>query len=275
MLYIQRYVYLRTNISQLTSSQYTLPLVQPPIPPPPRHLTPPDNRIPQYRGPAISNHPALVQPVPSVIPHPSLPNFPRHLGASPRVNATSHDSAPASNVDAGSSRNNATQPGFEHQEIVTPPVPSLLDEDTPIVQPVHQAPPRPPNPELLQLQARIQDKVESEMNSLSHALALDAERLRALQADLLAGEPAIKDEMARLEAVRDVCRNVSSRLRGTVNQAEKNIAELRRRGDPEIDEMVCATSIVHNQLSSKFSHMVDMFTRIPQTHQSSRRGQCC
>ena len=101
------------------------------------------------------------------------------------------------------------------------------------------------------------------MNSLSHALALDAERLRALQADLLAGEPAIRDEMARLEAVRDVCRNVSGRLRGTVNQAEKNIAELRRKGDPEVDEMVCATSIVHNQLSSIFSQVVDMFTRIP------------
>ena len=208
------------------------------------------------------------------MPNPSLPNFPRHFGASPRVNTSSHDSAPASNVPAGNSRDNATRPSFEHQGVATPPVPSLLDEDTPIVQPVYQAPPRPPNPELLQLQARIQDKVESEMNSLSQALALDAERLRALQADLLAGEPAIRDEMARLEAVRDVCRNVSSRLRGTVNQAEKNIAELRRRGDPEIDEMVCATSIVHNQLSSKFSQKVAMFTRIPQTHQSCGRGQC-
>ena len=179
------------------------------------------------------------------------------------MNTNPHDSASASNVHAGSSRDNATRPGFEHQGVATP-VPSLLDEDTPIVQPVYQVPPRPPNPELLQLQARIQDKVESEMNSLSQALALDAERLRALQADLLAGEPAIRDEMARLEAVRDVCRNVSGRLRGTVNQAEKNIAELRRRGDPEIDEMVCATSIVHNQLSSKFSQ------RLTYSHESRR-----
>lgn len=117
------------------------------------------------------------------------------------------------------------------------------------IQPISSAPapPRPPNPELLRLHAQIHDKLTSEINSLSQALALDAERLRAHQMDLLSGEPAIRDEMARLEAVRDVCRNVSGRLRGTVNQAEVNIAELRRKGDPEVDELVCSTTIVHNQ----------------------------
>jgi len=108
-------------------------------------------------------------------------------------------------------------------------------------------PPRPPNPELLRLQTAVHQKLTSELNSLSQALALDAERLRAHQADLLAGEPAIKDEMARLEAVRDVCRNVAGRTRQAVDQAEMNIAELRRKGDPEVDELVCATTIVHNQ----------------------------
>lgn len=83
---------------------------------------------------------------------------------------------------------------------------------------------------------------------MSQALHMDAERLRAQQTDLFAGEPAIRDEMARLEAVRDVCRNVSSRFRNTVEQAQRNLAELRRKGDPEVDELVCSTSIVHNQL---------------------------
>lgn len=77
---------------------------------------------------------------------------------------------------------------------------------------------------------------------------LDAERLRAQQTDLLAGEPAIRDEMARLEAVRTVCRNVSSRFRSALEQGERTLAELRRKGDPEVDELVCSTSIVHNQL---------------------------
>jgi ESCRT-I complex subunit TSG101 len=84
-------------------------------------------------------------------------------------------------------------------------------------------------------------------------MTLDAERLRAHQTDLLSGEPAIRDEMARLEAVRDVCRTVASRMKGTVEQGERNVAELRRKGDPEVDELVCSTTIVHNQYAIIFS----------------------
>jgi ESCRT-I complex subunit TSG101 len=127
-----------------------------------------------------------------------------------------------------------------------------LDEETadsslPVPQLPTTAPPRPPNPELLRLHAQVHDKIASELASLSQVMLLDAERLRAQQTDLLAGEPAIRDEMARLKAVRDVCNNVSSRLRNTIDQGERNIAELRRKGDPEVDELICSTSIVHNQ----------------------------
>lgn len=133
------------------------------------------------------------------------------------------------------------------------PALNLLDEDTPDVSSlgVSPAPPRPPNPETLRLHLQVHAKLTSELNSLSHAMALDAERLRAHQTDLLAGEPAIRDEMARLEAVRDVCRNVADRTRRTVEQAGSNVAELRRKGEPEVDELVCATSIVHDQLSPR------------------------
>ena len=130
---------------------------------------------------------------------------------------------------------------------------SLLDDDgepLSLTKPdiSFQPPPmRPPNPELVRLQEQVHQKLTSEFNSLSQSLSLDAERLRAHQADLLLGEPAIKDEMARLEAVRDVCRNVANRTRQAIQQADSNIAELKRKGDPEVDELVCATSIVHNQ----------------------------
>ena len=109
------------------------------------------------------------------------------------------------------------------------------------------APPRPPNPELLRLHEQVHAKLRSELASLQQAMALDAERLRAHQADLLAGAPAIRDEMARLEAVRDVCRTVAERMRGVVDAGARNVAELRRKGDPEVDELVCSTTIVHNQ----------------------------
>jgi ESCRT-I complex subunit TSG101 len=115
---------------------------------------------------------------------------------------------------------------------------------------------RPPNPELVRLQEQVHRKLTLELNSLSQSLSLDAERLRAHQADLLLGEPAIKDEMARLEAVRDVCRNVANRTRQAIQQADSNITELKRKGDPEVDELVCATSIVHNQSVSFFNLLV-------------------
>lgn len=143
------------------------------------------------------------------------------------------------------------QDRFAVTPMLKSPPPNLLDEDladSSVSQPPDDsAPPRPPNPELLHLHAQVHDRIRSEFTSLSQALHMDAERLRAQQTDLFAGEPAIRDEMARLEAVRDVCRNVSSRLRTTVEQAGRNLAELRRKGDPEVDELVCSTSIVHNQ----------------------------
>ncbi|KAJ6502585.1 UEV domain-containing protein [Mycena sanguinolenta] len=136
----------------------------------------------------------------------------------------------------------------------TPP-PNLIDEDTgdgpPLLTPQAQsapAPPRPPNPELLSLHAALHSKLSSELASLEHAFALDAERLRVHQADLLAGEPALRDEMARLEAVRDVCRTAAGRMRGAVEAAERNVADLKSKSEPEVDELVCSTTIVHNQL---------------------------
>jgi ESCRT-I complex subunit TSG101 len=132
--------------------------------------------------------------------------------------------------------------------IVTTPPPNLLEEEAPdvrssILAEITSPPPRPPNPELLKLHGEVLVMFRSQLA----ALASEIELIRAQQPDLLAAEPAIRDEMARLEAVRDVCRTVAGRMRGTVDQAERNIAELKRKGDPEVDELVCATSIVHNQ----------------------------
>ncbi|KIL69714.1 hypothetical protein M378DRAFT_184118 [Amanita muscaria Koide BX008] len=159
--------------------------------------------------------------------------------------------------------------GSSHATVLT----NLLDEDAQIVQPVQQAPPRPPNPELLQLHSHVHDKIKLEISTLSQGIASDTERLRALQADLLAGEPAIRDEMARLEAVRDVCCTVSNRLHDSVGRAESNIAELRRRGDPDIDEMVCATTIVHNQLINLTAEDNAIEDTIYQLHRALNAGR--
>lgn len=103
------------------------------------------------------------------------------------------------------------------------------------------------NPELLRLHDTLHRKFTAEFATFSATLAEDGERQRATQADLLHGEPAIRDEMARLVAVRDVCKAVAERLKGTVEAAETNVRELKKKGDPEVDELVCSTAIVYNQ----------------------------
>jgi len=66
--------------------------------------------------------------------------------------------------------------------------------------------------------------------------------------DLASGEPAIRDEMARLEAVKKVCDAVGGRLNEVVTKGSERVAELEARGDVSVDEVVCSISIVHNQL---------------------------
>ncbi|KAF8636554.1 hypothetical protein AX17_003366 [Amanita inopinata Kibby_2008] len=226
-----------------------------------------DARPPQYRSPPRS--PAVlptylgseIAPPPPTLHQPIPTNASWHIHASTPTVPMHHSFSPASN------------PADSSTGVVVPLTTSLLDEDSPVTQPVRLAPPRPPNPELLQLHGTLHDRIGMEMDSLSQALALDAERLRTLQTDLLAGEPAIRDEMARLEAVRDVCYNVGGKLKDRVQQAERNIGELRRKGDPEIDEMVCATSIVHNQLINLVAEDNAIEDTIYQLHRALNAGR--
>ncbi|KAF8628460.1 hypothetical protein AX15_003972 [Amanita polypyramis BW_CC] len=246
------------------------------VPPPSPRLASANGPMFQYRdprrSPALLGHLAPDLSTPSTIANYFIPTNPSH-----NRNFSVQDPAVSPNITTQTTiAHYATaQADSDHitNQSITTPVANLLDEDTPIVQPVRHAPPRPPNPELLQLQAKLSEKIESEMTSLTRALALDADRLRAIQTDLLAGEPAIRDEMARLEAVRDVCRNVRGRLGNTVDRAEKNVAELRRKGDPEIDEMVCATSIVHNQLINLVAEDNAIEDTIYQLHRALNAGR--
>ncbi|GLB34989.1 putative UEV-domain-containing protein [Lyophyllum shimeji] len=245
---------------------------EPPLPPrPPLDAFPPEYRT-SYAAPPIPPSDAI--PGPSVIHAPSLAPYSSHqsppltkLNSATLVPSSSSPPIPPRPLQLSSAVPAPVSTHY-HQQQLPPghPIPqppranviNLLDEDTPDTQIPNASaaralappPPRPPNPELLQLHDGVHHKLTSELSSLTQALGLDAERLRAHQTDLLAGEPAMRDEMARLEAVRDVCRSVAGRLKAAVQQAEINIAELRRQGDPEVDELICSITIVHNQLIS-------------------------
>lgn len=87
------------------------------------------------------------------------------------------------------------------------------------------------------------------LQHLRNTLGESQHQLQLLNSDLDRGEPAIRDEMSRLEAVRDVCRATGDGLERSVNETREWAQKLREREDPNPDEMVFSTSIVGNQLS--------------------------
>lgn len=190
------------------------------------------------------------QPVPQALPPAAIPQTQTQIHAtplppqyiSPSMNAPPLQLTPIAPVAPAAPRA-VPPPNLMDEENILPALAQSLQEP-PSSAP---APPRPMNPQLLALHNQVHEKLMNEWAKFNASISQESERLRAAQNGLLAGEPAIKDEMARLEAVRDVCRNVSRRVGAVVNAADAAVAELKRKGDPEVDELVCATTIVHNQ----------------------------
>lgn len=110
------------------------------------------------------------------------------------------------------------------------------------------APPRPPNPELLYMHNLLHSKIQTRIHHLRTSSEQSQEQMKLLSDDLDRGEMAIKDEMARLEAVRDICRSTGDRLEQTVHATKQRISELHAREEPDIDGVLSATSLVGNQL---------------------------
>jgi ESCRT-I complex subunit TSG101 len=161
--------------------------------------------------------------------------------------------------------------GYEHGRIASPgpalvpqprtaprpPIRDLMADDdddltpsvsTSTVEASGSIPPsRPLPPATLHLHSLVLSHLSSQYTPLMEHLNSQTSQLLNIQADLSSGEPAIKDEMARLEAVRDVCVSVADKVGGVVVAAEERVRDLERRGEVGVDEVVCSISIVHNQ----------------------------
>ncbi|WOO85279.1 Tumor susceptibility protein [Vanrija pseudolonga] len=181
-------------------------------PPPPQHAGPPPPRA-YYAQPA--------PPVPAQAPAP--PPLPPQQAPPPPPAATR---AP----DLLSS-----------PEIGTTPLPDAGDVPPP-------APSKPPPPSLLHLHSILLPHLHASLPPLLHSLEHSRAQLRERGEDLASGEPAIRDEMARLEAVKKVCDAVGKKVGDVVERGGARVAELEAKGDPSVDEVVVGISIVHNQL---------------------------
>ena len=136
-----------------------------------------------------------------------------------------------------------------------PPITDLLADDsivdeTPLSNstlPGGPVPARPLPPSTLHLHSLVHSHLSSRLPPLLEHLQAQTRQLLGVQADLSSGEPAIRDEMARLDAVRAVCVGVADKMGAVVSAGEERVRDLERRGEVAVDEVVCSVSIVHNQ----------------------------
>lgn len=140
------------------------------------------------------------------------------------------------------------------------PAPNLLDNDD-LPSPLSSnpyglsnaaPPPLPPNPALLALRAQVHLRLSTSLHQLHGSTTQSLAQLALLGDDLGKGPSAIEDEMKRLEIVRDVCQVVRARYEEVVRTGQERREVYRRKlgSDglgPEVDEIVCSVSVVHNQ----------------------------
>ncbi|WRT64208.1 uncharacterized protein IL334_001137 [Kwoniella shivajii] len=109
-------------------------------------------------------------------------------------------------------------------------------------------PSKPPPPSLQHLHSILLPHLQASLPPLIHSLQATRTHLLERREDLVSGEPAIRDEMARLEAVKKVCDSTGRKLGDVVKAGEDRVAELEGKGEVSVDELICGISIVHNQL---------------------------
>ena len=124
---------------------------------------------------------------------------------------------------------------------------SLPDASIAATSPPPLPPSKPPPPSLLHLHSILLPHLSASLLPLIHSLRANRTHLLERHEDLASGELAIRDEMARLEAVKKVCDSVGRRMGEIVAGGEERVVEMEGRGEVSVDEVVCGISIAHNQ----------------------------
>lgn len=211
-----------------------------------------------YQDPANGYHRPSPVAVPSTTFQGSPTNRSTQLGIRP-MGMASPSQLPLGGRSPG-------YPGLGPQSVIQPrpapkpPIQDLLstdlEEDEPnqrqgiptFSQDSSSTPPsRPLPPSTLHLHSLLHSHLSTRLPQLLHSLSQTTTQLLSVRSDLESGEPAIKDEMNRLEAVNGVCQGVVRKMEMVVEEGGKRVGELEGKGEVGVDEVVCSVSIVHNQ----------------------------
>ncbi|KAL7424763.1 Suppressor protein stp22 of temperature-sensitive alpha-factor receptor and arginine permease [Cryptotrichosporon argae] len=250
----------------------------PPVPSRPTMHQPHPSQLPQLAGPhpvptsPQPNSPTTYPPVPQrpYQPRPAVSTAPSAVSSFPPTQSPLQYQqmgqwAPADPHTAGPSASYGPLTAAQVRAVSAPapavvpspaprqPVPDLLSSpnqtssDLPPVPPA-ALPPKPPPPSLLHLHSILLPHLTASLPPLLQSLHAEKAHLLERREDLRSGEPAVRDEMARLEAVRKVCESTGRKVEDVVRRGSERVAELEARGEVSVDEIVCGISIVHNQL---------------------------
>ena len=124
------------------------------------------------------------------------------------------------------------------------------DNDAAIVTPEPKnAPPRPPNPE----KQRVLDDLARQLNLVMESeikpeLVTDDQALLQTKSLLDWMDRLVDEEKHALEGLSSTAVENEKILKDRIESVKRVIADTKLRHEPKIDEVVCAESVVHNQI---------------------------
>ncbi|OCF55393.1 ESCRT-I complex subunit TSG101 [Kwoniella mangroviensis CBS 10435] len=212
--------------------------------PPQQPMSPPRSDVGQtqgypngYQPPAQGYYPPQMnnqsqQSQPPIPPHPQPAQQPHQPTRPPPAQSLVPPRQPIPDLLGSPEPSSLSLPATTDDSSIPPPLP----------------PSKPPPPSLQHLHSILLPHLQASLPPLVHSLQSTQQHLLERKEDLSSGEPAIKDEMARLEAVKKVCDSTGRKLAEVVQKGEDRVNELEGKGEIGVDELVCGISIVHNQL---------------------------
>lgn len=129
-------------------------------------------------------------------------------------------------------------------------VPSILDTPPlPIITPSPAPLPTTQNPELVKLQSMVYDKVKHKCEEYVQKTSPELNRNMSIGEHLNQDQERIIEERKQLIEKDARIKEKTEILRGKIAEIDKLIEQAKNMPDVSVDDILCGTTIVYNQLS--------------------------